>query len=51
MGRLDRSSSLYRIEVESPVGALRQGLLERQSRREPEDERRLGGVLALEVAG
>jgi hypothetical protein len=51
MARLDRSSSLYRIEMKLPAGALRQGLLERLSRREPEDERRLGGELALEVAG
>jgi hypothetical protein len=46
-----RLSSCRWIEVQSPVGALGEGLLEGLAGGEPEDEWCLAGEPALEVSG
>ena len=46
-----RLSRLGRVEVQSPVGALGEGLLEGLAGGEPEDEGGLGGEFAVDIAG
>jgi hypothetical protein len=46
-----QSFGLCRVEVESPVGSLVEGLLECLAGCEPEDEWRFGGECALNVGG
>lgn len=46
-----QSFGLCRVKVESPVGALVEGLLECLAGGEPEDEWRFGGECALSIGG